>query len=32
MDYFMENSKLTTIKHDGVTYWRVADMGKGIGI
>lgn len=24
----MENSKLTTIKHDGVTYWRVADMGK----
>jgi prophage antirepressor-like protein len=28
MDYFMENSKLTTIKHDGVTYWRVADMGK----
>lgn len=24
----MENSKLTTIKHNGVTYWRVADMGK----
>lgn len=24
----MENSKLTTIKHDGVTYWRVADMSK----
>lgn len=24
----MENSRLTTIKHDGVTYWRVADMGK----
>lgn len=28
MDYFMENTKLTTIKQDGVTYWRVADMSK----
>lgn len=24
----MENTKLTTIKQDGVTYWRVADMSK----
>ena len=28
MDYFMENTKLTTLKQDGVTYWRVADMSK----
>lgn len=28
MDYFIENTKLTTIKQDGVTYWRVADMSK----